>query len=788
MPRKLRTKFALLATLLAVGQWASAQDIEFWAKSVTVTTIDKQREDLPFPEWLDTQALIGPPNGSFTRLVIHNGWNDFGDITIDLGTEVPWGELVLVHRQEGPGAAKSTIVYVAPEDGEFSQFGRAPITDSLTTTVLPCDTPIRYIRIAAGAGGAVPVDSTWYFDAVGVRTGRAAVTRAETLEEHAKALAEQFAQVPPAPALNDLIASGRARAQEQLDSIAALDKLAIQDIPGALERIRAALDQLDALAMRLGAVDLFPNANNGNPPAYMATWMPGMAKVRPADPVRAANLRANGSLALARHEYESIQLVLVAGDEALQHVQFVLEPLKRDSSEDTIAPEHIRLDRINLVRVDGELWPDPILPLGDLTIPAGGVQAFRLQVYAPPDTPPGRYHTTVRVNPANLHALSLPLDVQVYDFQMPVIAHTKHIIGCGAGGIEPLLFANRTPTGGGPAVGAIAEPRYILRKDGTIAMDFTDYDLVMAKAFDAGLSAFGLPLSAGDGGGYMPARMTHTFFNEATGADEALLLDPLKSDLTRQRLTDWLQLFTTHLREKGWFERAIFYLWDEPNVQYTDTLLAVGRAVKAAVPDLPILIVESPNPAWHEVADIYCPQVKWFGRPSIEKELAELHALGKQMWWYNCGDPAPFPTYAIPHDAACARMSFLLMWKYHLTGNLYWAAGAKGLTAEGTAENPGADGRGDGQLAYSATSAGIVPSLRLEMIRDGVEDYEYLWLLNDLVNRAKQQGKDVAPYEALLAIPSEVAVDASHYTRDPSVIETYRAALAKAIEELSRVR
>jgi glycosyl hydrolase family 123 len=782
------------AVLMASAVTSSAQDtppaddsLVLWGKRVVVTNIDQQRPDLRLPEWKEPDAILGPPDGAWVQLILHNGWNDHGAITVDLGSEMAWGELVLVHRQRGPGAAKNTTIHVAGEDQDFRKFGNAPISETETTTVLPCDRPVRYVQIIGGAGGAVGLDSTWYFDAVGMRTGRAALARTDALNASAESLKKRLDALgtPESPAQKKLLVEGRARLDAQRTALGVLDKVALEDIPAALLDIKAGLNQLDALVIRLMAAQTLAKFNDGQPPAYVATWMPSMAKVRPADPLRSSDIEAQGRVALARHEYESIQLVLAAGDTDLRDVEVTLEPLVQGESGQVIEAENLVIARLDHVRVNGELWPDPILPLDSLTVPAGSQQALRIQIYAPLDTPAGLYRSVAHIRPSGLHAIALPLEVRVYDFDLPTNAHTMHIISCGGGGVDRVLFPNRTTTGGGPCAGSIAVPKCILRKDGSVAMDFTEYDVVMTQAFEAGLAGFGLPLSAGDGGGYKPNRMSALFYNEATGAEETVSMDPLESEAAKERLTQWLRIFTGHLREKGWFDRCFFYLWDEPNAEYTKTLLAVGRAVKEAVPDLKNLIVESPHKQWHEVADIYCPQVKWFGRDSAKVDAEALRAMGIELWWYNCGDPSPYPTYAISHPAACARMSFLLMWKYELTGNLYWATGCNSVLGDDVLENPGADGRGDGQLVYNAGPKGIVPSMRLEMVRDGVEDYEYLWLLRDRIRAAKKRGVDTASFEGLLELPPEVAVDATHYTHDPDVLEGWRTCVAEAIEALA---
>ena len=70
--------------------------------------------------------------------------------------------------------------------------------------------------------------------------------------------------------------------------------------------------------------------------------------------------------------------------------------------------------------------------------------------------------------------------------------------------------------------------------------------------------------------------------------------------------------------------------------------------------------------------------------------------------------------------------------------------------------------------------------MRFENLRDGIEDYEYLWLL-----RQKQPAlspADQAAAAKLLAIDAPLAKSNVVYTNDPAVILARRAAVAAILE------
>jgi hypothetical protein len=77
---------------------------------------------------------------------------------------------------------------------------------------------------------------------------------------------------------------------------------------------------------------------------------------------------------------------------------------------------------------------------------------------------------------------------------------------------------------------------------------------------------------------------------------------------------------------------------------------------------------------------------------------------------------------------------------------------------------------GDGRLLYAGPD-GPIGSIRLANIRDGLEDYEYLWLL------AQRTGSvDTARQECI-----PVTEDLTTFTRDPGVLLRQRDAIAQRL-------
>ncbi|NQT17633.1 MAG: DUF4091 domain-containing protein, partial [Planctomycetes bacterium] len=110
-------------------------------------------------------------------------------------------------------------------------------------------------------------------------------------------------------------------------------------------------------------------------------------------------------------------------------------------------------------------------------------------------------------------------------------------------------------------------------------------------------------------------------------------------------------------------------------------------------------------------------------------------------------------------------------------------------------------GNGDGRFIYPPPAAatpgvagpgpvldGPVSSIRWEMLREGIEDYECLYLLRELIG--KRRGglppAEVEKYESLLEVPDSITKDMTTFATDPAPIYARRAAVAEAIERLIR--
>ncbi|MBE6708210.1 MAG: DUF4091 domain-containing protein [Ruminococcaceae bacterium] len=147
----------------------------------------------------------------------------------------------------------------------------------------------------------------------------------------------------------------------------------------------------------------------------------------------------------------------------------------------------------------------------------------------------------------------------------------------------------------------------------------------------------------------------------------------------------------------------------------------------------------------------------------------------KKLWWYfSCSTVDPYPNYNAESEGILPRVSGWQQYMYDVEGILYYA------TQEYDGKNPYRDIEykgigiyGDGILLYPGVRYGMVEpvgSVRIEYIRDGVEDFMYL-----------RMAERVLGAEKVDEIINKVTRDMLDFTMDTDVLLAARAELAEII-------
>lgn len=265
----------------------------------------------------------------------------------------------------------------------------------------------------------------------------------------------------------------------------------------------------------------------------------------------------------------------------------------------------------------------------------------------------------------------------------------------------------------------------------------------------------------------------------------------------------YLSAVASYFKKNGWSDRLIFNSpIDEPNTKeaYEETR-QWALLVHEAAPGVHFLATESPvsdNPDWGTLrgyVNDFCVHGNTLNDPEVRQALIEEQAKGGEATWYiSCDQAYPQPNYFIDAPAMDPVMVPWITARYHMNGILYWATNFWNETPDpwldpvtfisGFDCSNGWVLNGEGSLIYPGDHTkrytgqpnvtGPVSSIRFELLREGIEDYEYLWMLKDLGDKNFAE-KTI----------NDMVVDISAFSRNVAELYLARQAMAKRLEELS---
>ncbi|MBQ8685058.1 MAG: DUF4091 domain-containing protein [Clostridia bacterium] len=184
--------------------------------------------------------------------------------------------------------------------------------------------------------------------------------------------------------------------------------------------------------------------------------------------------------------------------------------------------------------------------------------------------------------------------------------------------------------------------------------------------------------------------------------------------------------------------------------------------------------------------EYWCPTTDYYG----SEYARENYYVQDEKWWYTAGTDAPTVSYTIEASSLYARTAGWMMADYDITGILYWSY-------SGYYERDGANGarrpideyftanymrwpssNGNGYLMYPGAQYELdemIPSMRLEAIRDGLEEYELMYNVKQMYDSISEQiGED---FDASKIIES---LGSSLYTEDKIIDDSAAFASARA--------
>lgn len=464
-----------------------------------------------------------------------------------------------------------------------------------------------------------------------------------------------------------------------------------------------------------------------------------------------------------------------------------------------ITTELYQVQYVNLTQATDSLgrtgdYPDPLWPLANgATVPLVAQEntAFWISVAVPKGTPAGDYTTQVQVG-----ALAVPVRLHVFNFAIPDQLHVDSQMnfsyeallqkyGVNGTGDEYWFYVDKikqffidhrlTPT----------SPLWSGGLTSNGGAPYIDYNCATKSFSDPhGIWGFEAPARkylAGDGfneGTGFPSFMALGFRNNDASADQR----PTTFCGQTRSAADWytgnnptstynqqwfayMKAVQDYLAALGYLDKAYYYFANEPQDQADyDAVAWYAQALKQAAPNLRLMVSEEAKPAIYAhpsypgaKLDIWLPVLNQYD-PTVAH--ARAHDHGEATWIYFLYGTRPpyFNPITLDHPGIESKLTGWFLWKYRIRGIAYYALNdwSKNPWTEPMTDGHNGDtfmlyppSRQNTAIAYGANNHRFVPSIRFELMRDSLEDYEYLYQLNkgqpqvDVVNAADVQADKI---------------------------------------------
>ncbi len=478
---------------------------------------------------------------------------------------------------------------------------------------------------------------------------------------------------------------------------------------------------------------------------------------------------------LAGNEFESFQVIITANED-IKAYTLKLSSFTNDNGEvldatvEVLHEKYMQVDEIvEPEQKNGMIpgsYPDPLIPYEKAVeykenfIPQGENQGIWVSISTTQNAKSGVYKAIMEID-LDGEVQNLPLEIKVYNFALPREVHynSNYAIGLdtilpGEGNyflatyrkyVERLLEFKLAPFRFLPD----PRPQYVTPEEWTAELE---YYLDKEKEGGPYVSSFSIPV-------YNYAK----YVNEERFqmyVETLFLLSIKRGENLFARGTGVHAGFIDepHLNNTYDLANSVCKHFEELKVKTVEMLREkhgtddFKEAMYAEIVDIGNYVTSYFDDRLTEIKN-WCPASLYFAKEEDRKNYVKH---GK-AWWYVCGAGSPF-SLNIDHTALDVRMEGWMRDAYSISGCYYWqttyfykaiweqAIHLNCKTFIDTYKEAVRFGKaaGDGFLFYPMKPYGLdkpAVGIRMHLLRDSAEDYEYLHLLRSLYSKA---GKDAS--------------------------------------------
>lgn len=458
---------------------------------------------------------------------------------------------------------------------------------------------------------------------------------------------------------------------------------------------------------------------------------------------------APGSVRLraARNEYEPAQIAVRAA-KRLKGLRVEWTPLGHVDGKATIRSDKLTWNFVGFVPIEHNSHyseqitiraapcevPDPLLEDRAIDVPANSTQPVWLTVHVAKDAPPGIYRGQVAVVAGEVRA-ALPVELTVDPFVLP---DERHLLV--TNWFSPLRIARAHDVppwseAHWAVLGRYARNLAAHRQNvaytpwslievtrtagGKLAFDYRRFDRYV-ELFERAGAADRIEITHvgrhREGGWsskefvFRDVRVTNGKTGQPEKLDPDVVMPQLLRDLER------------HLAEAGRLPKALIHVGDEPAIHNVESWRGLSERVHRAAPRLKrVEAIETLD--FSGALEVWVPKLAHFDR---WRDAYESRRGEGEFWYYLAHRPYGNPNRLVDFPLSCTRVLHWVNFAADLKGYLHYGL----MSWRGDPFGPPTERvpPGDGHIIYPG-SDGPINSMRWEIQRESIEDFEYLHLL-----------------------------------------------------------
>jgi hypothetical protein len=444
-----------------------------------------------------------------------------------------------------------------------------------------------------------------------------------------------------------------------------------------------------------------------------------------------------------------------------------------------------------LLRRAPALFPDALFTEFPITLKKNQTRSVWITIHVPKGQEPGEYKGVLRLRQGTETVANVPYTLEVFGATVPTPiplainnylnlseSHLEQFHSCSRGsGPWWDLIANYARFWAGYYQTAISANAVSLAKPevsaGRLTYNFNDFERYVETWEAAGVKG------QIDGGNLMERerRRDATIMTESWVVENGkpvLRSIPWDDPRSQQFLNAFLPALYKRLQELGWTRKYIQGIMDEPNQWEIPAFLDAAAKVRKYMPGVktiePVGLRQDVG-FMKKTVDIWVPLLGTFDEKLdlLQKHISEDQG---EIWFYTCLSPrGRYPNRFVDTSLTKVRLLHWINYKWNFTGFLHWGGnfwGPKPLQDTQPVINEGRTylPPGDAFITYPARM-GLYSSIRLEQMREGIEDYG---LLKELDAKNRQRAQQIA---------GEAVTTFVDYVRDP---REFRAIQRKVLE------